>query len=427
MVLTGMKLWIGIDDTDSNKGMCTTYLAVLLIEELEKTGAKLIGFPRLIRLNPTIPYKTRGNGAVSFLIESNKDIGEIVDLVDEIVLSHAMLDDDNTNPGVVFVENDNRAIDFLSKFAFKAVRDVISLDEALFLIGKFMLPHLKYKKGRGLIGALASIGLDLYDYTLELLAYRKPERFGSKREYDKESFFEADKKTYPKTFDTVDWHNKEVVCVPNSPDPVLFGIRGEDIYALKEAFEIVKTEPIDKYMIFITNQATDMHLIHYNEIEKLENYRSYILKGEVIDKYEIQGGHVFIVIQTPFGEVKCAAFEPTKQFRNIVRKLERSDVVEVYGSMKRNTINLEKINIVELAKIFIEENPICPVCKKRMESAGRNQGYRCKKCKTKSKEKIVKIKPREIEEGFYEVPPRARRHLSKPLVRMNVEKKHIFR
>ncbi|RLI80461.1 hypothetical protein DRP05_00375, partial [Archaeoglobales archaeon] len=41
---------------------------------------------------------------------------------------------------------------------------------------------------------------------------------------------------------TVDWHNKEVVCIPNSPDPVLFGIRGEDIYAIKQAFEIIKTE-----------------------------------------------------------------------------------------------------------------------------------------------------------------------------------------
>jgi len=422
-----MRLWIGIDDTDSRAGMCTTYLAVLLIEELENRGAKLVGFPRLIRLNPTIPYKTRGNGAVSFLIDTDMDIGEIVDVVDEFILDYAMMEDENTNPGVVFIENDSKALDFLFKFASKCVKDVVNIDEALFVIGKFMLPHLKYKKGRGLIGALASIGLNLYDYTLELLAYRMPERFGSKRIYDEASFFEADKKTYPKTFDTVDWFNKEVVCVPNSPDPVLFGIRGEDINALKEAFEIIKTEPIDKHMIFITNQATDMHLIPQSSIKKLENYRSYILRGEVVDKYEIEGGHVFIVIQTTFGKVKCAAFEPTKQFRNVIRKLEVGDEIEVYGSMKKNTINLEKINVIRLTDVYVEENPICPKCNKRMESAGKNQGYRCKKCKTKAFEKIIRVKPREIEEGFYEVPPRARRHLSKPLIRMDVEKKHVFR
>jgi len=395
---------------------------------LEKKGANLIGFPRLIRLNPTIPYKTRGNGAVSFLIESKMEIGEIVDIVNDVVLNYAMLKDENTNPGVVFVENENdKVMDFLSRFAVKAVKDVVALDEALFTIGKFMLPHLKYNRGRGLIGALASVGLDLYDYTLELLAYRLPERFGTKREYNEGSFFEADKKTYPKTFDTVDWHNKEVVCIPNSPDPVLFGIRGEDIYAIKQAFKIVKTEPIDKYMTFITNQATDMHLIHYNEVEKPENYRSYILRGKVVDKYEIQGGHIFFVIQTEFGEIKCAAFEPTKQFRNVIRKLEIGDEVEVYGSMKKDTINLEKINIIKLAEVYVEENPVCPICNKRMESAGKNQGFRCKKCKTRAYEKILRVKKREIEEGFYEVPPRARRHLSKPLVRMDVEKKHVFR
>ena len=29
-----MKLWIGIDDTDSRKGMCTTYFATIMIERL---------------------------------------------------------------------------------------------------------------------------------------------------------------------------------------------------------------------------------------------------------------------------------------------------------------------------------------------------------------------------------------------------------
>ncbi|AEA47578.1 tRNA(Ile)(2)-agmatinylcytidine synthase [Archaeoglobus veneficus] len=422
-----MKLWVGIDDTDSSRGMCTTYLAVLIVEELEERGLSVVGFPRLIRLNPTIPFKTRGNGAVSFLVEGNLD--DVMDVVREKIEEYAMLEDEKTNPGAVFVDAENdRVMNALSKFALRAVRGVISLDEALFIIGKYMIPHLRYKLGRGLIGALAAVGLDLDDYTLEVLAYRKPERFGTPREYDEESFFEADRKTYPRTWDTVDWHNRVVVAVPGSPDPVLFGIRGDDLAAIREAFDTVETEPVDRYMTFVTNQATDMHLIHERNTNKLEDYHSYIVRGKVVEEPStITGGHVFFAIETRFGDVKCAAFEPTKQFRDVIRELKAGDIVEVYGSMKKNTINLEKINIVRLAETYVYENPVCPVCGKRMESAGRGQGFRCRKCKTKALEKVARRVERKIEEGFYEVPPCARRHLSKPLVRMDVSKKHIFR
>src|SRR5438128_8584474 len=58
-----MVLWIGVDDTDSLRGMCTTFLATELVRELTQEY-DLIGYPRLVRLNPNIPWKTRGNGAI---------------------------------------------------------------------------------------------------------------------------------------------------------------------------------------------------------------------------------------------------------------------------------------------------------------------------------------------------------------------------
>src|SRR3989304_1119474 len=57
-----MPLYLGVDDTDSLRGMCTTFLATELVRALPKWD--LIGFPRLVRLNPNIPWKTRGNGAI---------------------------------------------------------------------------------------------------------------------------------------------------------------------------------------------------------------------------------------------------------------------------------------------------------------------------------------------------------------------------
>src|SRR2546425_12013179 len=58
-----MVLWIGVDDTDSLRGMCTTFLATEIVRDLT-TDFDLIGYPRLVRLNPNIPWKTRGNGAI---------------------------------------------------------------------------------------------------------------------------------------------------------------------------------------------------------------------------------------------------------------------------------------------------------------------------------------------------------------------------
>jgi tRNA(Ile2)-agmatinylcytidine synthase len=52
---------------------------------------------------------------------------------------------------------------------------------------------------------------------------------------------------------------------------------------------------------------------------------------------------------------------------------------------------------------------------------GSNQGYRCNSCSKKEPSKVEVEVDRHIEEGWYEVPPCARRHISKPLIRMNVK------
>lgn len=55
-------MFVAVDDTDSMKGNCTTFLATEIIREFDDLD--LIGNPRLVRLNPAIPWKTRGNGAL---------------------------------------------------------------------------------------------------------------------------------------------------------------------------------------------------------------------------------------------------------------------------------------------------------------------------------------------------------------------------
>ena len=72
------NVYVGMDDTDSVSGMCTTYICCVIVDRLKACGFKVDGPPRLIRLNPFAPHKTRGNGAVSFKM-SLKSKKEIID------------------------------------------------------------------------------------------------------------------------------------------------------------------------------------------------------------------------------------------------------------------------------------------------------------------------------------------------------------
>jgi tRNA(Ile2)-agmatinylcytidine synthase len=228
----------------------------------------------------------------------------------------------------------------------------------------------------------------------------------------------------PSTFDNYDAVNHHNRIVPNSPCPILYGIRGNNVEELLTASTLVKSEPVDSWLLFETNQGTDDHL-QKKSIAQIHPFESIVTEGCVAENpYTIQGGHVLFTIQNSTGIIPCAAYEPTKEFRNIVRGLYVGDYVEVYGGVREHpvTINLEKILVKRLAmreeKI---ENPICPTCGKHMKSKGTNQGYKCIRCSTTDLQPIYQQKCRTLKLGFYEVPVCARRHLSKPLKRMNQE------
>ena len=150
---------VGIDDTDSRKGMCTTYLCAVLVDELRKYGE--VSTPRLVRLNPCIPFKTRGNGAVSFEIRIAKGEEEKVKEVIKVRVSElSELGEEETNPGVVFIdndtkkENDNKSM--LKNFYEDAVREVLTLEDAYVIISNLHFDYFGLKNKRGIIGALAA-------------------------------------------------------------------------------------------------------------------------------------------------------------------------------------------------------------------------------------------------------------------------------
>ena len=414
-------MYIGIDDTDSAKGMCTTYISSVIIDELKYFGFSVVGYPRLIRLNPFARFKTRGNGALSFKlkVESATDIQEVKDIVLKKVEELSELGDDRTNPGVIFYCGE--ITDNLRSFSLKVIRNIISMNEAERFAGDIGAEFFKFKKGRGIIGALAAIGCPDYDKTYEILAYRMPENYGKKRLIEYDSVFRMNNATYPDTFDNVDCDNGYIAIEPRTPCPILYGIRGESPEAVLNAHEMIKVrEPVEKVTVFETNQHTDMHLVKAVSISKMGKFKCYIVSGAIKDyPYTFEGGHVIFILNDESGEIQCAAYEPTKEFREIIRKLAPGDKLRVFGGIgEKGTLNIEKIEILELAKIFRIQNPICN-CGKRMKSAGKGKGYKCVKCGAKLRNGFkdsIELK-RDLYIGFYEVPPSARRHLSKPLVR----------
>jgi tRNA(Ile2)-agmatinylcytidine synthase len=401
--------------------MCTTYLAAVLIEKLKEFG-NLEDYPLLVRLNPNIKYKTRGNAALAINIRLNdaNDAAKVKELVIETVEKMAVFSDENTNPGVVFIEIPTQSmINDLSKFSLRAVQDVLEIREAKELLERHEIDHRGFKIERGLIGALAAAGFalcGLSDNTFELIAYREKRNWGSPRNIDEGSVWAANAATYPDTWDTVDIENERIVFAPHSLDPILFGIRGKNEEAVRRAFSIIKSEAIERHIVYRTNQNTDMHLIPAN-IQEVQEDRSYILEGIVSKPPKtIIGGHIIFELSENGASIECVAFEPTKGFRRIIRELREGDEVTVFGSVKDNTVNLEKIKINSLNMQELR-NPVC--CGKRMKSMGKGQGKRCEKCGAVSKEQVNETVSRRISPGLYEVPPCARRHLAKPMIRFS--------
>jgi tRNA(Ile2)-agmatinylcytidine synthase len=406
----------------------------------------IIGYPRLVRLNPNVPWKTRGNGALCFRVGkyggkikrkigkiNNKDVfcslaftkelneneqKDLATIVKATVESQACIDDENTNPGYVLLLKKPDV-----ELYWKAVTKIVTLNEVQHILHNQQAIFQGYKNRRGLIGATAAISWEPGDKTFELIAYRPQQRWGMKRQIDLNSVLQIDTDC-SSTFDNYDARNRHNRIVPNSPCPILYGIRGDDVDELIFASTLVKSESVDSWLLFETNQGTDDHL-QKKHIEQIEPFESVVTKGSVIvNPFTIQGGHVLFTIKDKTGMISCAAYEPTKEFRNTVRGLQVGDNIEVYGGVREYplTINLEKFAIKHLITLLMKiENPVCPICNKHMKSKGTKQGYRCIKCGTTSITPIIHEKPRAIVKGFYEVPVCARRHLSKPLKRLNQE------
>jgi tRNA(Ile2)-agmatinylcytidine synthase len=422
-------LHIGIDDTDSPKGMCTTFLSYKIVRFLEKQDIQFLDYPLLIRFNPNIPWKTRGNGAVRLTIKT-KNPNKIKSKITQFVANYSDIKN-GANPGLVFYKNKSIPESF-HKFSRIALWKMVSRKTARQFISDNKIDSFHLGNGQGLVGAIGAIGYKFDDHTFELLCYRKKSQFGKKRVISKDSVKNMQSLTFPDTFNSYDNKNDRVLITPHGPDPVFCGIRGETVKSVVTASSILTVdEKLDGYMVFKSNQGTADHLKNELQVNDLRPYTSGFLVGQVYNKpVTEQGGHVFFSILVKGEKIRCGVYKPT-EITKIAQNLIPGDKIRIGGGIRKaskkhgRVINIEFMDVIKLAKNILSTNPICKKCNKKMKSKGKRQGFECIKCNNKSFSKYNLEIPRKIQCKLYLPVISAHRHLTRPYQRFKRKNKSI--
>jgi tRNA(Ile2)-agmatinylcytidine synthase len=420
---------LAVDDTDGKNGGCTTYVITRIISEI---GIDLIGFPRLVRLNPNIPYKTRGNAALAavfgkgigtrikigefgkkpiYSYENYEDIPDYEEYIDKawkIVLENADTRDQKTNPGMIAVNHKPDESIYL-----ETVRKVRTIESAMHYLRENGIPFRFEKNGRGLIGALAAASWNPERITYETIFYKYPHPDRIDKKLSLEIAGEIDR--LPGTFNNIDPENRHAAIFPSPETPVMMGIRSLNTDPIDRIHEIVSSRysmQYDGFITFQTNQATDEHYI--SNPREIEDMCSYSIMVRVEDRpKKIHGGHGFFTCGYNGMHYSVAVFEPSKGMRSVLDDIFPGDVINLYASFKNGTFNAEKIIVTSYARLFVRRNPKCEVCGRTSRNTGSGR-FKCISCGWTQKypqyDEIVRNRPLS-----YEAPVASRRHLVAPL------------
>ena len=369
-------MWLGLDDTDSLDGGCTT----LVFHELLEALPCEYGEPRLTRLWPFAARRTRGNAALSVEIFTDEKIvpwldkywtDKIEPLKGEIAASmHSDREQYPSDPGMtLFLEQPDE------KHYWRAVRGEVEILDFGYQWG-----------GQGRIGAAASCAWPGVNRTWEGIAWRK-----GVRQVSEESLTMVDE--MPETFLCRDPRTKRGLIAPRGPCPIMFGVRATTKQAAFDATKIL-LEGSAKTIgsrIFCTNQASGDHI---------ESSHTDIVQSKEL----LKGGHVII-------NDKYLAFSESGDLNKAAQWLNSGDSFECLGLEFEGKIHLEGLKV--LGSIS-RERPLCE-CGTRMKSMGKGQGVRCPKCKASSDNVWIESDRIPPVGGWAQPPVDKRRHLAKTL------------
>ncbi len=377
-----MRCLVGIDDTDSPRGYCTTYLAFRIATDLAP-DVTVLPYPRLVRLNPNVPFKTRGNAAVCLQLET--PYPELAFRLICAKVSELSDVEAGANTGMVFLE-DRSLTEAFRPVYLAALSGIVSPHRVRRIIAEHRVKKFELGNGMGLVGAASALAFDeSFDHTYELIAYRRKGFWGTKRLVDSSSVKEMERRTWPHTFNSYDHQKRKVLIAPHGPDPVLLGIRGDSPSAVIEAFRLVSYEERNMgHMVYLSNQHTDAHLERHLDWKV---FSSGFAEGRVSSLQVGPGGHVYFALDEGRQKRACAVYEPTGDLRRVAKLLREGDSVRAYGGVRRPTSSHPKVLNVEKLEAF----------------------------------SLSKGPKRTLVRGIYISSPRANRHLTKPLVRYGRE------
>ncbi len=428
-------IWVGVDDTDAKGSGCTTWVLTELLGLAREQRLDPIGPPRLVRLNPNIPWKTRGNAALSVRLGHGRgrrrwvgtlsgrrlfayasgaepttaELERFARAAWQVVLD-ASPEAEGTDPALVVASRRPSP-----ELYWKAVREVVAVDEARAALDAVGALVRTRGDPRGLVGAAAAIAWPARRGTWELLSYRQPERVGKPRTIDPETV-RAAQRADRRLFLCHDPVTRRLLVAPHTGCPVLFGLRATAPEAAVRALRTVRSEPWERWVLFRTNQATGDHLLR-RSAASIVPFLSAILPGTVsAPPRALAGGHVLFSVRDEEGdEVRCVAFEPTKTLPRVAQALLPGDRVVVWGSASRPaTLRLEGIRLVRRVRVRRLSAPACPRCGGRTGSLGRGRGWRCRSCRLRlpPEHATTSVIPRAVRPGTYHPTPSARRHLA---------------
>ena len=402
-------MWLGVDDTDSPTGGCTTWVVSEILREAFDAGLDIQGYPRLVRLNPNVPFKTRGNAALALHLVhgtgprhpvgiwggetvraflrgrplSGGEFEAFLGRVLRVLRREARWGEPGTDPALAWAP---RLLP--SELYWSAVRTEVTPQQAIECLGN--VPgsgYVSYESGAGIVGAAAAIAWPGQRRTWEVISYRKRSRWGTPRSVSAESVQKmADQ--YPETFLSWDEKHHRLLVTPHTPCPILFGVRGRAPRRLLDASCSVESEAVDRRVLFVSNQATGDH-VQYLPISQVAPGMTPALSGAIASApLSLRGGHVRFSLKDDTGEIPCLAFEPGKDLVGVVRELVPGDEISVWGSVpwgaKDRVLRLEGIQVRSLRSHMLKrKNPVCPTCTRSANSMGRGKGYRCRSCRAR--------------------------------------------
>jgi tRNA(Ile2)-agmatinylcytidine synthase len=390
--------WLGLDDTDSLEGGCTTEVFHRLLLDLPNEVE--IGVPRLVRLWPFAQRRTRGNAALAVEVHTDDEAGllehldgwwttHLLPLVGGVQAS-TMSDREQSpaSPGMVwFSEQPHEA------YYWAAVQgDATDVTRPT---------PVRSWGGHGCIGATAAVAWSETRVTWEAVAWRM-EHTEVHRKVDERCLLELD--AWPDVVFSRDPRRGKQLIAPRGRSPVLFGVRALTFEAAERACLALVgaegTETVDAWRVFATNQASGDHLQGSSLVE--------------VASVETDAVRKHAVLTAPDGLV-VRAFAEGGPVNALARWLLPGDTVEVRGLRHPDgSLHAEQMRLVSSVPRR-RRRPLCQDCRLRMKSMGEGQGVRCPGCKRRDDDRWENEPAEPPHLGWVEPQVDARRHLARPL------------